>query len=460
MPLAGEVSPIFGRTAGAVARVSASLRAAARAPERFCLALLVALPFMVYPVEVGGFSLFLGVPLFGLAALALTVRHRSSLDRLRGLLPVGAFAVLAVAAVLAAALSTDLDTAFSRVLYLLLFGWVAGALALAIVAGALRPESVARAIVWGGALAAVAVCLQFGAQFLSSRQDVIDWMQGVYPLFGSHRAAEINLSSSNWVLFGYGPRLLRGVFPFMSPASAGQYLMLALLAAVWLRLERGGAWARRRSALELALLAAIAAGLLFTFSRQAWLGALVGLAILTLPRVRRLWIPAVAVAAMAGLALLVPMPGGGRSLGGYALSAADASTESGGTRLELWNEALDLIPDHALVGVGPGLYGTLNPDPEAHPVYYAHDIFLDAAVELGVAGALALLAVFALAIRSALRRAATLACSMLVAYVVASLFDDVFYFPRDGLLLAVAFSLIASGEAEPHAPPSNEGPRV
>ena len=108
-------------------------------------------------------------------------------------------------------------------------------------------------------------------------------------------------------------------------------------------------------------------------------------------------------------------------------------------------QAIHLIPGHWLLGVGPGLYGTLNPDP-ANPVYYAHNVWLDETVELGVAGGLALIAVFLLAMRSAFRRKATLGFSLLAAFIVANLFDDVLYFPRNGILLAAAFAVAAAGD--------------
>jgi hypothetical protein len=57
-------------------------------------------------------------------------------------------------------------------------------------------------------------------------------------------------------------------------------------------------------------------------------------------------------------------------------------------------------------------------------------------------------ATFLVAMRSALRRRAMLGFAMLAAYVVANLFDDVLYFPRNGILLAAAFALAAAADAQ------------
>lgn len=416
------------------------LIAAAAAPERMALGLIVALPFLIYPASTGTLSVFLGIPLFGFTSLMLLSRLRDSLHGLRYVLPIVAFGLLVVIATFASVLSSDPTFALTRVAYLLLFGLFALALAATIRSGRLTTAAVARAIVYSGVIAAAAVIVQFVAQFGGGKQSVINWLDGVYPTFGGERAADAR-AGSNWVINDFD--LLRGVFPFMSPGSAGQYLMLPLIAALWLRRERKASGGPA-NALELVSLVVIAAALLFTFSRQAWVGAAVGVIALGVSR-RPLWMLAVILEIFL-VASVVPVPGGHSSFGDYLLTARDTSTESSGTRIDLWSQAVDLIPGQAVSGVGPGLYATLNPG-FGNQIYYAHNVFLDATVELGVAGGLALLTVFGLGLRSAIRRRATLAFALLSAYVVANLFDDVLYFPRNGLLLAVAFALIAGGEA-------------
>ncbi len=417
----------------------AFLVVAVAAPARIVLALLVVLPLMVYPARVGEFSIFLAIPLFGVTAIALVLGERATLHRLRAILPLRTYGVLLGTALVAAGLSSDVARGSSRVLYLVLYGVLAWALATALLTRRLTAQQVATALVWSGVVGATAVIALFSAQFVFGQVDVIQWMQGAYPAFGGQRGAEINLTTSNWVV--NDPEVLRGLFPFMSPSSAGQYLMMALLAGLWLLRER---WPMRRASavLLVVLIAVIGAGLLVTLSRQAWLGFLAGVLVVGLRsrRVRRM------LAVTALLALIVPIPGRGGSFGTYLLSATSTSATSSGTRLELWGQAIELMPEHAFVGVGPGLYETLNPVP-GRGVYYAHNIFLDAGVELGLLGLVALVMLFALALRAAWMRRASLALAMITAFVVANLFDDLFYFPRNGLLLAAAFGLIAASDS-------------
>jgi O-antigen ligase len=422
-----------------IAVVPAFLLAVTANPDRAALALIVALPFFVYPLTVGGLSLFLAVPTFGLVSIVLLSRQRGSWHVLRGDLPMVAFGVLFALALGAALLSTDPKLSLSRVAYLALFCLFAFSLATSLAAGRLSREAVGRALLISGALAAAAIVVQFVAQFGVGKDAVLDWLFGVESLFGGERAAEVR--KSNWMIDDLD--VVRGVFPFMTAPSAGQFLMFAAIAGVWLRRVRSGARGLA-SALEVAALALVAAGLLFTFSRQAWLGAAVGIALLGFAR-RPLWTVALAVQ-VAIVLTLVPIPGAGGSFGDYLLTAGDTSTESTDTRLELWEQTVDLIPEYALIGAGPGLIEELGPGTSDRP-FYAHNVFLDSAVELALAGALALIALFALGLRAAYRRRSMLAFSLLAAYLVAGLFDDVLYLPRNGLLLAVAFALIAGPRA-------------
>jgi O-antigen ligase len=216
-------------------------------------------------------------------------------------------------------------------------------------------------------------------------------------------------------------------------------MMMGLVATVWLRGTRArGVW------ITVALVLC-AAALLATFSRQAWIGALAGLLVLGARRGRRGVLALLGLLAL--LLLAVPVPGHDATFAAYLASSADSSTTSTGTRLGLFHQALQFIGQRPLLGIGPGQYSSLNPDPGAHPIFYAHDVVLDVAVEFGVLGAAALLALFGTAIARAWQRQADLAAALLVAYLVAGLFDDVLYFPRNGFVLAAAFGLSAAGRA-------------
>jgi O-antigen ligase len=329
------------------------------------------------------------------------------------------------------------------VLYLMIFGLFAAALGSAMSAGRLSDHTVAQAVVAAAAAAAVALIVQVLAQFSVGATAVTNWLIGELPLFaGAHAASE--LSQLNWTVGGLN--VVRGIFPFMDAPGAGQFMMLGLLAAVWLRLDprSAGSWFRGR--LGVVAVGLIAAGLLMTFSRQSWVGAFVGFGALALRRRPRSLL--LVVLALFVVMTAVPAPGGHETFAAYLLSAGNTSTTSTATRLDLLQQALQLVPHHWVIGVGPGLYATLNPDP-ANPVYYAHNVFLDELVELGALGAVALLALLAAALVSAYRRRSMLGFAMLAAWATANLFDDALYEPRTLIVLATAFALAAAGEGAP-----------
>jgi O-antigen ligase len=397
-------------------------------PERAVLALLALLPFCVYPAAVGGFSVFAALPVALGAGGGLAQLHRA-----RGpvALPVAPFGVLLAVAVVGTVHSADVTTGASRVLYLMAFGVFAWTVARALQAGLITPVTVAQALVAGAALAAVALVGQFLYGMVAGRDAVALWLADMYPMFGGQRSGATQ--TPNWWIPSLS--LTRAIFPFMAAPSAGVAMMMGLLAAVWLR------GARVRGAWITVALVLIAAALLVTFSRQAWIGVLAGLLVLGARRGRRGVLALLGLLAV--LLLLVPVPGHDATFAGYLASSANTSTTSTATRIGLWQQALDFIGARPVLGIGPGQYSSLNPDAGNHPIFYAHNVVLDLAVELGVLGAAAFVALFGAAIAGAWRRRADLAAALLVAYLVAGLFDDVLYFPRNGFVVAAAFGLSA-----------------
>ena len=80
-----------------------------------------------------------------------------------------------------------------------------------------------------------------------------------------------------------------------------------------------------------------------------------------------------------------------------------------GPRLGIWGQALDGIRDHPVWGMGLGTFGALArlvyplvPPAEALPIEDAHNLYLQSALDFGVAGALLLVWLFGLAAGDAL----------------------------------------------------------
>jgi O-antigen ligase len=413
---------------------------------------LMFLPFFMYPVTIGGLSLFLGLPA-ALAVSLVLVGASEGRPRRDVKLPAIAFSALVIAAVASALLSSDPPHALSRVVYLISFGVFAGSVAYARSAGVIRDRDVLAPLLIGAAAAAITLVAQFAIQFAVGTTTVEDQLRSWYPVYGGSSAA--TSAGQNWIVPNFD--LIRAVFPFMTAPGAGQYMMVALVAAVLTLQSRIGSLDRRW--LKGAILILVC-GLAATLSRQSWVGALVALAIVFLQvRPARL---VIGIGFVAVLTFVLPLPGTDETLGQYLLLSTDVQSESSESRIAIWSTALQHIEDGSLLGLGPGLYRTLEPD---QAVYYAHNVGLDALVELGYLGGAIFIAFVIRLLAIMWQRSRELVFPVLIAVLVANMFDDALYLPRNGFLIAALVGLaggaVRTGETGPEAPPVEvEEPRT
>ncbi len=153
---------------------------------------------------------------------------------------------------------------------------------------------------------------------------------------------------------------------------------------------RRGGW---ETALWIAVLSILLLALLLTFTRNAWLGALVGLMTLSMVISRR-WL----VAGLVGLGLIaVAVPGQfkERLLDGFDLH--DTTTQS---RLELLHTGVAIIADHPWTGVGPRMVPIVAQRYRSNHKFpdwlyqHLHNSPLQIAAEMGIIGLAAWLALW------------------------------------------------------------------
>jgi putative inorganic carbon (HCO3(-)) transporter len=141
--------------------------------------------------------------------------------------------------------------------------------------------------------------------------------------------------------------------------------------------------------------------LILTQSRGGWMGLGASLMIITLLRWRwgKWLILVIAAAGMLVIRWLGVVP---------VLNALMLNNSLGGldTRLEVWSRALYMIEDFPITGIGMGLFeevaGVLYPFfTTSQDVPHAHNLFLQVAVDMGVPGLIAWLAIWMLAILGA-----------------------------------------------------------
>ncbi len=209
---------------------------------------------------------------------------------------------------------------------------------------------------------------------------------------------------------------------------------------------------RRWSAGRLLLIGMpLAAALVLSMSRSAWVGTLFGLAVLAgLLRSRRTLVPALGAAAAL---LLAPLP----QVRQRVDSIFDLQSLSHSFRIEMALTGIRIAADHPLTGVGPGqipaVYRQYTPDTLGSEKYFVHlhNNFVQIAAERGIPTLFAFiwfLAVVAKDLWNFLRSAnpvqrdlAVLAISVLVSFLVFGLFEYNFGDSEPLMLLLFLISL-------------------
>jgi len=153
---------------------------------------------------------------------------------------------------------------------------------------------------------------------------------------------------------------------------------------------------------------------LFSFSRGAMLGLLAGAitAFFLIPKKPTHY-------AIFGLAVAVTLGLAGKSVRDrFATTFADKEErdESAQSRLDLWQDCLDAIKKRPLLGVGPGGFGRIAVEYGWPKGKEAHCLWLQTAAEMGIPGALLLLAFYLSGIERlwSIRKAAAFANNALV----------------------------------------------
>ena len=265
------------------------------------------------------------------------------------------------------------------------------------------------------------------------------------------------------------PRLLagltgaeQGIHPNELGGALILFLPVSLVACLgW----DAGAWWKDSAARLLALLLSLflLAMLLLSQSRSAWIGFVVGLVVMAWMRWRwARWPLLAALMAMVIVALLL-----GTQMAALLDEGATVNTQDWEGRPALWSRALLTIQDFPLSGTGLGSFRrvvhTLYPFQSSSPnadIAHAHNVFLQVALDLGLPGLVAYLALVGTALWACWRVAqegdgpyrwlATGIAGSLVAFHVYGLTDTIALGAKPGvafwLLLALAMALCRVGD--------------
>jgi O-antigen ligase len=287
------------------------------------------------------------------------------------------------------------------------------------------------------------------ARFVRNEDDVLRAINAflIAAAVGGSIGAQQFLYGETWSMEGVGRAT--GVWPGATAFGIfmGRALPLAVVLALFLPRDQER-WRRRRWAYAL-LAVPIAAGMITSFARGAWLGVAVALVVVVLVTRNRLLLIGLGVLAVALVPVLYLFRGVER-----LFSLFGSETGTGTSRIIIWQGALRVIRDHRLTGIGLDQF--LYQDPKYGipnlrflTVSHPHNFLLDFWLRLGIWGLgtiLAILSAFFLSGLRAYRRFAGTVLGAVTLALIAAMTDfvahgllDMAYFYQD---LALTFWLL------------------
>ena len=195
-----------------------------------------------------------------------------------------------------------------------------------------------------------------------------------------------------------------GLHPNIVAGALLWFIPLGLALAVWLWRSRAGRLNRTRlSLVAFVSILGILGVFLLTQSRGGLIGLGVGVLFLIAMtgRLGKVLAGCAVAAAIVGLILIGPSKIGDIMVGASSGTAQGLGVETLSGRVELWSRALYAIQDFPFTGMGMGTFGYVMP--VLYPLFlvspdvmilHAHDEFLQVAVDLGLPGLVAFLAIY------------------------------------------------------------------
>lgn len=284
---------------------------------------------------------------------------------------------------IAISIAPHLDWALRKGIFLVNFLLWYGALSFLLLNRKIHPKKIIKVIILSGTLIACIGILQWLSQFVFGLEQTLSfWREFVAPLFLGSGLSGAVIAHSSWLVNVGGTTIFRSIATFPDPHMFSFFLELCLPWAFFI-------FMKTKNKFFLFSFILILTALLLTFSRGAYIGLLVGVSIGFLVSMHRR-----AISLYEGLLLstfLVLSIGilfGTENFIRDRLSDTFLSLDSSGEeRLVLWGEASQVIQNSPLLGIGLGGFPEkVQPSATYRDPIYAHNLYLDIAVEMGLLG--------------------------------------------------------------------------
>ncbi len=300
-------------------------------------------------------------------------------------------------------------------------------------------------LVGAGLVSIIAIGI-FLSQFVLGEERVFSWLTTTLPFFLGQNLGAAVAEYPSLLVNIRGETILRATAFFPDPHVASFYFgMSGFLSLGLLFSTKKKFW--------FFLVALLLLTDLLTFSRGGYLGLLSGGLVFLLLSWKGFSLPTKKYIAGSLLALLIILVLWGEPVLSRLVSSFSLADTSSTERLVLWQRAIENIESSPFLGTGLGNYSlAVNPLADYRLPYYAHNLYLDIATELGLFGLFLFLLIIALAYSNILKnvrmsQATFFPASLLAAltlYLTHSLFETALYsvhiLPLLVFVLAISFT--------------------
>ncbi|MFH0930212.1 MAG: O-antigen ligase family protein [Candidatus Moraniibacteriota bacterium] len=299
------------------------------------------------------------------------------------------------------------------------------------------------AIVFSGALVAAIGLFQFALSFLVGVDKLIKIWESLAPYILGNSFGKIVAANSSWLVNVGGETRMRAFGFFPDPHNFAFFVNLCLFAGL------GYLFSREKTALKIWIGAAVTlmiSAISLSFSRGAYLGLIVGGLFFVVVFLKRSGVLGKALVAVGAFFILIFIFNS-NIISQRFISSFNLKEVSNAERYKNWVQAVDMIQDHPLGGVGLGNYArTADPTAANRSSIYAHNLFLDIAAETGILNAIVFLFLIFFSIWRNIKNDNMISLGLasgLVAFFVHSTFDTALYSPQalTVLLIIVALGL-------------------
>lgn len=280
---------------------------------------------------------------------------------------------------------------------------------------------------------------QFFAQFFFSLNTVLSIWSHLTPFFLGKTFSESIVSHNSWLVHVGSHDLMRSVAFFPDPHIFSFYLGIIAPLAL-------GIFFKSKKFFWLYSFIIIIIADLLTFSRGGYIGLFAGFIaglVLLWPHIS-IRIRHFSILLIVSIFFFAAIPS--NPITERFLSSFSHHDTSSTHRIELWTQALEEISKKPLLGTGLGAYSyTVNPTADYRSPFYAHNLFLDVCVELGVIGLFFFVGILFSTLYFLYRKRSSkitiFAIISLVVFTFHSLFDTALFSVHIVLLILLIFAI-------------------